>query len=115
MEKTRILLTIDQQLQSQLLHSLLGSMEQVELVGETTEVIDILKMIRTERPHVWIHSWEQGERLEGVLSHVYSESSNLAVLRINLNELTGIYQVQINSLADLIQVALTRPQMLVGA
>ena len=115
MDKTRILLTVEHQLQSQLLSSLLSSLDRVEIVGEANEVIDILRHIERKKPHIWMHSWEQGPALEAVLSHVGFEQSELAVIRMAPDEVTGFFQVQNNSLADLLRLAQSRPGTLVSA
>jgi chemotaxis response regulator CheB len=101
MNTTRILLSIEHQLQAQLLKRSLESEPGLELIGEANNAVEILMQIEAAKPDLWIHSWEQSPELEGVLSHAYSCQPDLVVVRISPNESSGYAQLQINSLAKL--------------
>ena len=110
MNLTRVLLSIEHQLQAQLLKNTLLSRDDVELVGETKGLVDSLMLIAAEKPDLWIHSWDESDQPVAALSHAYSIHPELAVIRINPDEPAGFLQLQISSLAQLIDVtARTRP------
>ena len=120
MIKTRIMLSVDHLLQDQLFRSILGSNADIELVGETccvkaNNVVDILLALDANEPHLWIHSWDQGPDLEAVLSHIYQRHSNLIILRVAPDELSGFAQVQIDSTATLLRFAKSSRQLLASA
>ena len=110
MNPTRVLLSIEQQLHSQLLKNALLSRSDIELVGETKGVVDSLMLIATEKPDLWIHSWAEGSEPSAAFSHAYSIHPHLAVLRIHPDEPAGFLQFHISSLSQLLEVATrTRP------
>jgi hypothetical protein len=111
MSTTRILLSVEARLQAELLDRFLSSVANFEMVGEAHSVIEILMLLDLRKPDLWIHSWEQGPALEGVLSHVYSCCPNLAVVRVAPNEMTGFAEVQINSVANLLKFAQATHQL----
>ena len=110
MNLTRVLLSIEHQLQAQLLKNALLSRSDVELVGETKGVVDSLMLIAAKKPDLWIHSWEEGSEPSAAFSHAYSIHPSLAVLRIHPDEPAGFLQFPISSLSQLLEVATrTRP------
>ncbi|QEG42522.1 helix-turn-helix domain-containing protein [Roseimaritima ulvae] len=111
---TRVLLTVDQPLHAQLLKHAFATCPDLELVGEATEVIECMQKMVSKKPHLWIHSWDEGPELQAVLSHVYDSQPSLSVIRISLNEPAGYIQMQVRSLADLLKLA-TQTRLLLGA
>lgn len=112
MAVTRVLLSIEHQLHSQLLKNALFSRNDVELVGETKGMIDSLMLIAAEKPDLWIHSWSEESEPSAAMSHAFSLHPGLAVMRVNPDEPNGVLQLQINSLPQLIEVAIqTRPML----
>ena len=112
MNRTRVLLTVEHQLHSQLLKHTLKSCPEIELVGEASGIIECMTLIAGKKPHLWIHSWDESPELGSVLSHIYSFHPSLSVIRISPNESAGYIQMQINSLSDLLMLA-TRTRHLV--
>lgn len=104
MNSTRVFLTIEQRLHAQLIKHTLLARDDVELVGETKGLIDSLMLIAAKKPDIWIHSWEESPELSATFSHAYSIHPSLAVLRVNPDESAGVMQLQVNSLAQLIQL-----------
>lgn len=102
---TRVLLTIEQPLHAHLLKNAFTTCPDLELVGEATEVIECMQMMVSRKPHLWIHSWDEGPDLQAVLSHVYDSQPSLSVIRISPNEPAGYIQMQVHSLADLLKCA----------
>jgi DNA-binding NarL/FixJ family response regulator len=113
MKKTRVLLTVEQQLHAQLLKKALASCDELEVVGEATDVIQCMMLIASTKPHVWIHSWDDGPDLTSVLSHIYSFDPSLSVIRISPDESAGFIQMQIHSLPELLKFA-TQTRLLVA-
>ena len=105
MNLTRVLLSIEHQLHAQLLKNALSSRNDVEVVGETKGIVDSLMLIAAKKPDLWIHSWDESSLPPAAFSHAYSLHPNLAVMRINPDEPAGLLQLQISSLAQLIDVA----------
>ena len=112
MTTTRVLLTIEQHLDSELLKRALKMQPEVEVVGEAIEVIDCMHQIANTNVDVWLHSWDQGPELEAVLSHVYSVRPDLLVIRVSPNEAAGYFQRQINSIPELLECL--SPRQLAG-
>ena len=110
MTTTRVLLTIEQRLQSELLKRSLESQPDFELVGEAHDFVDSLTLMAATQPHVWIHSWESGPELEAMLSHVHAQFPDLSIIRINPDEPVGYFHRQASSFSELMQFAVdTRP------
>ncbi len=109
MNQTRVLLTVEQRLHSQLLKHTLLSRNDVELIGEAKSVVDSLMMIASEKPDLWIHSLD-GEGLDALLSHAFSLQPNLGVAKVSLDDPSGCLQFQVNSISQLISITnRTRP------
>jgi len=105
MRNTRVLLSVREQLNAQLLRYFFSSNEGFELLGEAHDVLDILSMVQSRKPDLWIHSWNQSGDLEGILSHVYTCHPDLAIVRISPDEITGFAQQPIHSVSDLLEFA----------
>lgn len=113
MRKTRILLSVDEQLPAQLLKQAFASCDYLELIGEVTDVIDTLVCIRNAKPDLWVHSLAQGDELEALLSHAYSCHPSLIAVRVVPSETSGFAQIRIDSIANLLKFA-SRSQQLVA-
>lgn len=111
MKSIRILLSVEHRLHAELLDRILSAVPNIELVGKANSVIEIMMLIDRTKPDLWIHSWEQDEALDDVLSHIYACHPELAVVRVTPNDMTGFAQVQINSIANLVRFALARQQL----
>ncbi len=105
MEKTRVLLTVDQRFHSQLLKHSLETCQDVEVVGEATDAIECLKQLAAKQPHVWIHSWADGDDLAAIKSHVYSIQPGISIIQINPDEPAGYIQLPVNTLSELLCLA----------
>jgi hypothetical protein len=105
MNRSKVLLTVEQQLHAQLLQHALDACPELELIGEAYDLIECMTAIAFEKPDVWIHSWDEGPELSAALSHIYSLNPNLAVIRVCPNESAGYLQMRIHSLSDLLMVA----------
>lgn len=115
MEKVRVLLSVRQQLHAQLLRYFFSSNDGFELIGEAEAAIDILMMLDVHKPNLWIHSWEPGSAIEGMLSHIYVSHPDLSIVRMSPDELTGFAQHPINSIAELMEFALSSGRLPVTA
>lgn len=106
---TRVLLSMEHEQALELLQHAFADCPDVDVVGVTSEPLECLMLIARRRPHLWIHSWEDGAAIQGMLSHVYQYHPNLVVVRLNPEEPSGYMQMQINSMADLLRLATQRP------
>jgi hypothetical protein len=112
MNLTRVLLSIEHQLHAQLLKHSLLTRDDVELVGETKGLVESLMLIAAHKPDLWIHSLDSAAESSATLSHAHSIHPGLAILRVHPDEPTGLLQLQVNSLSELIEVATrTRPPL----
>jgi len=101
-KNTRVLLGTPSGLQTQILVSALQQHPDIELVGHVIDpVATLATMVRT-KPDIWIHAWEEGPELQGMLSHVYSCHPAISVIRFNANEPAGYLQVRLDSLSSLL-------------
>ena len=105
MNLTRVLLSIEHQLHAQLLKKLLLSRDNVELIGESKGLVDSLMLIASHKPDLWIHSFDGATDSSSALSHAHSIHPSLAVLMVDADEPAGLFQMPINSLTELFEVA----------
>jgi DNA-binding NarL/FixJ family response regulator len=105
MRTTRVLLSVRQQLNAQVLRHVLSSHDGFDLVGEAESFVDILLMLDRHRPELWIHSWDQDSELSSVLSHVDAHHPNLAVVAISPSDFTGFARYPIHSVKELVEFA----------
>ncbi len=101
MKNVRVVLTIEHRLQAQLVKQALASYGGYEVVGESTDTVQVMALISQKEPDAWIHSWAEGPELQATLSHLYALHPELTVVRISPDESAGYVQVQIRSLAKL--------------
>jgi DNA-binding NarL/FixJ family response regulator len=115
MNRTRVLLTVEQQLHAQLLQHALDACPELELVGVASNLIECMKLVALKKPDLWIHSWDEGPELSSALSHIYSLHPSLSVIRICPNESAGYIQMRISSLPDLLLIAARARQLVESA
>ena len=101
-KKTRVLLGTTCGLQSQILVEAMRNECDVELVGHVSDPVATLVTMTRTKPDVWIHSWEEGPELQAMLTHIYSCSPTISVVRIDPNDPAGYGQVPLNSVAGLL-------------
>ena len=104
MSATRVLLTTNRQLHADMFRSALAAVQDLQVVGEATEVIDCLAQISAKRPDVWIHTWPEGPELRAVLSHIYAAHPRVMVVRVDPDESSGFAEMQVSSLEDLVRI-----------
>lgn len=106
MNNTRILISVVQRLERQLIEFSLDRHPDVEIVGRSLNVIEIMGLIVQRKPHVWIHSLEDGTDYRTIRSHIHAIAPELIIASVNPNEPTGYLQVPVGSIDDLISQAL---------
>lgn len=101
-QRTRILLSIDQQICRELLRHRLGNFADVEFIGESCDYIECLALIAQRKAQVWIHSAEDGPDLKAMLSRVFEIAPGLVVVKVNSSEPAAYLQVQVNSISEVL-------------
>jgi hypothetical protein len=106
MNTTKILISVEQRLERQLIEYSLDRYSDVEIVGRSLNVIEIMALIVQRKPHVWIHSLSDGTDLRKIRSHIYAIAPELVIANVDPNEPCGYLQVPINSIDELVSHAI---------
>lgn len=106
MNLTRVLISIEQRLERQLIKFSLGRHPEVEIVGQSLNVIEIMALIAQYKPHVWIHSFGDGPEFRTIRSHVCSVAPELIIASVDPNDPCGFLQVPFRSVDELISQAI---------
>ena len=109
MNKTRVLLSVEHEQMLELLCGAYADCPYVDIVGVSIEPVECMRLIAGTKPQLWIHSWEDGPEIQGLLSHIYQFHPSLAVVRLHPDESAGYMQMQINSLPDLLKLSRQSP------
>ena len=106
MTNTRVLLSVEQQLERQLIQYSLDRFPDVEIIGKSLSVFEIMALIAQCKPHVWIHSFGDGPDYRTLRTHVCSVAPELIIVTVNPDDPCGFLQVPVNSIDDLISHSL---------
>ena len=107
MISTRVLLSIEQQLCRQLLQHACDRHPEVEVVGQSSNVIEILALMDQFKPHVFIHSWDDGPDYRAFLSHAHEIVPDLVIVQFDPDNTCGYLQVPVKSIGSLLTYACT--------
>lgn len=103
MNSTRVLLSIDQTLYKELVCNLLEQHPEIEVIGQTCNVLEAMAHIVQDKPQVWIHSWQENPDYDAIRSHVQSLAPTLIIVHFDVSNPYAYAQMPIGSLDELIQ------------
>ena len=110
-DSTRVVLSVRSQMQVDLIERILVPRAGLEIVGRADDPLGVMSLISRHRADIWMHSWQEGPELRGLLSHLRSQFPALAVVHFDPDEVTGVIQTPIDSIetfAELLPVACGR-------
>jgi len=106
MNNTRVFLSVADRLQEQLIQYSLDRYSDVEIVGRSLNVIEIMTSIAHQKPHVWIHSLGDGPDYRVIRDHLLSIAPDLVMVSVHPDDPCGLIQVPVDSIDELITHAL---------
>ncbi len=106
MNHVRVLISVEQQLERELIQYSLDRYSDVEIVGRSLNAIEIMAMIAQRKPHVWIHSFGDGTDFRMIRSHVCTIAPELIIASVNPDDPCGFLQIPVSSIDDLVSQAL---------
>jgi len=101
----RVLISVEQRLERQLIQYSLDRYSDVEIVGRSLNVIEIMALIAQHKPHVWIHSLGDGTDFRTIRSHVCTIAPELIIASVNPDDPCGFVQIPVSSIDDLVSQA----------
>lgn len=101
---THVLLSIEQPMYAASMRATLQAHDDVHIVGETSDVVESLALLKKHRPDLWVHSWPAGRDLHAILSHAYSVHPDVRVLSVDPAEPAGILQMQVHSVDSVLRL-----------
>jgi DNA-binding NarL/FixJ family response regulator len=106
MNTKRILISVNQRLSRQLISYSLKRYSDVEIVGRSLNAIRIMSLIAQRKPHLWIHSFEDGPDYARIWEYIRSIAPEIAILRVNPDNPMGYLELPLHSIDDLVSQAL---------
>ena len=110
-DSTRVVLSVRSQIQVDLIERILVPRAGLKIVGRADDPLGVMTLISRHEADVWMHSWQEGPGLSGLLSHLRSQFPGLAVMHFDPDEVTGVIQTPVDTIerfAELLPVACGR-------
>lgn len=107
-DATRVVLSVRSRIQVDLIERILVPQAGLEIVGRADDPLGVMSLISRHDADVWMHSWQEGPELRGLLSHLRSQFPALAVVHFDPDEVTGVIRLPIDSIerfAELMPIA----------
>lgn len=84
-QRVRVLIGIDSFLLSDVLRTHLSNDPRIEIVGETTEPVDLLVAVGETKANVVMMNWPQSGQIPGICTHLMSAYPDLTVIGLALD------------------------------